>query len=462
MLSLWKIRADGFLSRHFSGETMDYRQIIAIILPILVDQAFLVCMNVVNTVMISSSGMAAVGAVNIVDTMNLFLVSIFIAVATGGSVVVAQYKGRQNEEMVPKAVAGSITVVFMLAAGISVLLLVFHEPVLAFLFRDASAEVVANARIYMIGSCLSYAGIAIMEAVCGSLRGIGQTRSSLMLSLIMNITYILSNIILIEVMQMGVLGMAISVNIARYFAAICALFYLIYRNRSLHFDARDMIRFDRTMLKRTLNIGLPFASEQMFFNGGKILTQTFIVTLGTLSMATNAICASITALFMIPANALALSVVTVVGQCIGRKDTEQAKKLVRSFLWLTSLTFLVMGFLLVPFFPVLISLFHPPKEIISTIYVVLLINSVVQIPLWSGSFLLPAALRAGGDSKFTSLVSMLSMWLFRVVLGYILGIILPWGILGFWVAMECEWGVRSIIFYRRFRNNLWYKHKVID
>ena len=60
-------KADIFLTRHFSGRTLDYRQIITIIVPILVDQAFLVCMNLINTAMISSSGEAAVGAVNAIE-----------------------------------------------------------------------------------------------------------------------------------------------------------------------------------------------------------------------------------------------------------------------------------------------------------------------------------------------------------------------------------------------------------
>ena len=57
---------------------------------------------------------------------------------------------------------------------------------------------------------------------------------------------------------------------------------------------------------------------------------------------------------------------------------------------------------------------------------------------------------------------MLSMWLFRVVLGYILGVVLPFGIIGVWVAMYSEWGVRSIIFMTRFRGKKWYQHRVID
>jgi len=460
--AIWKSNADSFLTRHFSGDTLDYRQILSIILPLLIDQAFLVCMNLVNTAMISSSGLAAVSAVNMVDSVNIFLINVFIAVATGGTVVVAQYTGRGNQKMVPKALAGSVSAVFSIALMITLLILAFHGPILRILFGDAESAVFENARIYLIGSCISYCGIAIMEAVCGALRGIGETRSSLMLSLVMNLLYVLLNFVFINGLRMGVLGLVISMNISRYFAAVLAIVYLIRRNTSLHVRMKDLLGFDWPMLKRILFIGVPFAAEQMFFNGGKILTQTFIVGLGTYAMATNAISASIAGLFTIPANALAFAVVTVVGQCMGKQDIVQAKKLVRSLFVLSSVSLAGMGLLLLPFFYPLVSLFRAPAAIIPDIFVIVLAYSIVQVFLWPGSFLVPSALRAGGDSKYTSILSMLSMWLFRVILGYILGVVLPFGIIGVWAAMFSEWGVRSIIFVTRFRGKKWYQHRVID
>ena len=458
----WKNNADGFLTKHFSGDTLDYRQIISIILPLLIDQAFLVCMNLVNTAMISSSGVAAVSAVNMVDSVNIFLVNVFIAVATGGTVVVAQYTGRGDNKMVPKAVAGSVSAVFSIALAITLIILAFHNPLLSLLFGNAEEAVFLNAKTYLIGSCISYGGIAIMEAVCGALRGIGETRSSLMLSIIMNLTYVILNFVFINGMHMGVTGLVISMNIARYSSAVIALLYLVRKNKSLNFQVSDMLGFDWSMLKRILFIGIPFAAEQMFFNGGKILTQTFIVGLGTYAMATNAISSSIGALFAIPVNALALAVVTVVGQCMGKRDIGQAKKVVRSFVILSSVSLAFMCILLLPFFNPLVSLFNAPAAIIPDIFVIILTFSLAQIPLWAVSFLVPAALRAGGDSKYTSIMSMLSMWLFRVVLGYILGVVLPFGIIGVWFAMYAEWGVRGIIFMTRFRGKKWYQHRVID
>lgn len=440
---------------------MDYRQILALFFPILIDQAFIIGLNLVNTAMISSSGVAAVSAVNMVDSLNIFLINVFVAVATGGTVVVAQYKGSGNALMVSRASAATVTSVAMIALGIALLIIGLHQPVLNLLFGSASPEVLESARIYLIGSSTSFIGIAVVQAVCGALRGIGKTRASLALSLIMNLLYVLLNIVFITLLNMGVMGMTLAVNIARFAGAACALYYLFRVDATLHIRLRDLFHFPISMLRKIMFIGLPFAAEQMFFNGGKLLTQVFIVSLGTYAIATNAIGSSLAAVFQIPASALSLTIVTVVGQCIGRGNIADARKFIRSFLWLGAFSLALMGLILMPLYRPLVGLFNPPPEIVNDLFVVLLINTLVQVPLWSVSFILPSALRAAGDSKFTSITSMLTMWLFRVILGYIMGIVLGYGILGVWLAMNCEWGVRGAIFLWRFRGKKWYAHKLI-
>lgn len=449
------------LDRHLSGETMNYKQIIALFLPILVDQLFIVGLNLVNTAMISSSGVSAVSAVNMVDSLNLFLINVFVAVATGGTVVAAQYKGSGNGLMVSKAAASSVASVTLLAAAIGILIVALHHPLLRLLFGAASDEVLDNAKIYMIGSAVSYVGLAVVQAVCGALRGVGKSRASLMLSLIMNVSYVVLNIIFIPLMDMGVWGMTLAVNIARYAGAGCALYYLFRVDESFHLHLRDLFTVPLSMLRKIMFIGLPFAAEQMFFNGGKLLTQVFIVGLGTYAIAANAIASTLAGVLQIPAAALSLTIVTVVGQCIGRGNVRDARKYVRSFLWLGAAFLTLAGIVLLPLYPWLASLFQPPAEIIDDMFWLLLITAVAQVPLWSISFILPAALRAAGDSRFTSVTSMLTMWLFRVVLGYVLGIVMGLGVLGVWLAMNCEWGVRGAIFVWRYRRDKWYKHRLI-
>ena len=454
-------RTVSLLDKYFSGESIDYKKIFAIILPIFVDQAFLIIMSLLNTAMISSAGVAAVSAVSMVDSLNIFLVNVFIAVATGGTVIVAQYKGSGNAEMVSKTATQAITAVTIFSVLISALVIIFHTPTLNILFGKAEADVFQNARIYLIGSCLSYPFIAIFQAVTGSLRGVGETKPCLNLSLLMNLTNTILNVLLITIFKMGVEGLVISTLLARFLGMAASLVYVLKYNESIRFKIKNAVRIDLSILKKVMFIGLPFAAEQIFFNGGKLLTQTFIVQLGTLSMTVYAIGNALIMLYQIGPNSLGIAIVTIVGQCIGRRNIADARKFIFSLIGLSSIIFVIAGFMLLPLFPVLIKMFNPPADIVPTIFTLVLIAVIAQPILWSPSFILPSALRAAGDSNFTSVASLLSMWLLRVILGYVLGITLGFGIIGVWVAMIVEWGTRGLIFGWRFKGKKWYAHKLV-
>lgn len=455
-------QAGRLADRLLSGETVQYRQVFAILLPILVDQACIILLSLLNTAMISSSGMAAVSAVSTVDSLNLFLLNVFIAIATGGTVIVAQYKGAGNRDMTEQSAAQSISAVVLVSLAVCFLIVLFHMPLIGLLFGSAEPAVLHNARIYLIGSCITYPFIGAVEAVCGALRGVADTKPSLWLSLITNGSYVVFNLVFITLLGWGVWGMSISLFLSRFAGMLCSLVYLVKVNKTLNVRLRDLIRFHLSMIKKILFIGLPFAVEQMFFNGGKLLTQTFVVHLGTLAMGANAIVNSIVPLFQIGANACNLAVVTVVGQCIGRRNIKDARKFIRVFIGLGSVSYIFTILLLMPFLPWIVRLFSPPAEILQTVYFTIIMTVAASPFFWSTSFVTPSALRAAGDSRFTSIVSMSTMWLLRVVLGYVLAIVLPFGIVGVWAAMIIEWVVRSVIFLLRARGTKWYKNVLVE
>jgi Na+-driven multidrug efflux pump len=303
--------------------------------------------------------------------------------------------------------------------------------------------------------------MAIYQAIAGVLRGVAETKACLVLSLILNVAYFLFNLVLIKLADMGVVGLSVSLIAARVLGMAVSIVYLLKYNHTLRFKFKEMLRLQYSLLKKIMFIGLPFAAEQMFFNGGKLLTQTFIVQLGTMAITVNAIAGSLSMLFQIGGASLSTAIVTVVGQCIGRNDIQDARKFIKSFLWLSTVLFILITAILLPLFPQLAALYAPPEEIVPSIFSLIVLLSISQPILWSLSFVLPSALRAAGDSKFTSVASLLSMWLFRIVLGYILGITLQWGIWGVWLAMVLEWGVRGIVFAWRYKGDKWYRHKLI-
>jgi putative MATE family efflux protein len=453
--------AAGWLHKHLSGRTFDYKQIVAILLPLLVDNTFLILMGLLNTAMISSAGVAAISAVSMVDSLNLFIINVFVALATGGTVIVAQYKGAGNEAMVPRAAAQTLTAVTVSAVLISAVVIAFRKETLTLLFGGAEPEVFAYATIYLVASCLSYPLLAVYQAVAGVLRGVAESKATLALSMIMNVSFFLLNLLFLLALDMGVMGLSISLILARFIGMTTSLVYLIKINHSLRFRMRNALSIDLMLVRKILYIGIPFAAEQLFFNGGKLLTQTFIVQIGTPALTANAIGNTMFMLFHIVSTALSVAVVTVVGQCIGSGDIEDARKFTWSFILLSTWSFLVSAVIILPLFPLIVRLFVPPDEIVATIFHLTLITAIGSPIFWSLSFILPAAMRAGGDSTFTSVVSMAAMWVFRVTLGYVFGLPLGLGIEGIWLAMVIEWAIRAGVFVWRFRGDKWYRHKLV-
>ena len=87
---------------------------------------------------------------------------------------------------------------------------------------------------------------------------------------------------------------------------------------------------------------------------------------------------------------------------------------------------------------------------------------LVTVLIWPSSFTLPTALRAAGDARFTMVTSMVSMWVFRIGMSYVLGAWLGMGLFGVWTAMQIDWAVRSLVFGVRFLGHKWEKARVLE
>ncbi len=341
-----------FMKKNFDSQTMSYHTVLSIYIPLLIDQAFVSMMTVVNSSMVSSSGAEAVSAVSMVDSLNFFLTNLFIAIATGGTVVVAQYIGKGDKRKASRTISQAVTSSVLIAVVVAVVIIVFSKQTLGLLFGKADQLILDNAIIYLIGSAVSYPFYAVYQASAGALRGLGDTKASMMMSVAMNVIYLIGNIVLIEFMGLGVLGVSISMVISRICVSIFALIYLIFKRADLKVRAKDFFTLDFGLQKSILYIGIPAGTEQLFFNGGKILVQTFVVMLGTMSITANAIGMNLMSMWQIPANAMQLASITIAGQCVGAGRPDEARKYLRSLNRTARMVLLVMILILWPLTPV--------------------------------------------------------------------------------------------------------------
>ncbi len=437
------------------------KDIVRLMVPLVIEQVLAVAIGMADTMMVSSCGEAAVSGVSLVDSINVLLINIFSALATGGSIICAQYIGRDDHANANASAKQLIVATFLISAAIMIICLFGNAPILSVVFPNTEKSVMNNCITYFFWSAISYPFLGVYNAGAALFRSMGNSRITMIISLAMNLLNICGNAILIFGCGMGVAGAAIATLASRIFGAVIILYLLRWRSHGITLDSLLHWRLDFKMIRTILKIGIPNGLENGMFQIGKILVQGLVASFGTVAIAANAVGNSIASMATIPGAAVGLGMITIVGQCIGAKRYDEAK---RYMFRLTGLAYVLMIFVNIILFLLLnplIGLFNLSAETASITSVLLIYHGIMSSILWPMAFTLPNGLRAANDVKYTMLVSVISMWACRIGLSYILASFLNLGVLGVWIAMTIDWAVRIIFFLGRVISGKWKKKEVI-
>ncbi len=435
--------------------------LVRLLVPLVIEQLLAVTIGMADTVMVTSVGEAAVSGISLVDSINILFIQVFSALASGGAIVTAQYLGRQERKNACIAAKQLLYATTALAAIIMAVALIFHRALLRLIFGNIDPAVMENAIVYFQLSAVSYPFLAVYNAGAALFRSMGNSKVSTLVSFLMNVVNIGGNAVLIYGFHWGVAGAATASLVSRAMAAVIMLVLICHKNNPIHIEKvwKPELHFD--MIRRILKIGVPNGVENGMFQIGKLIVQGLVATFGTSAIAANAIANTIASFINTPGTAIQLGLTTVVGQCVGGRDYEQAVYYTRKLLWLT---YGLMGVLNIAVFLVagpLVGLFHLSAAAAADARAVLYTFTVASIRIWPLSLSQPNALRAAGAARFTMIVSMVSMWVFRIGFSYLLGGAAKMGLMGVWVAMYIDWLVRSIVFTIRFARGKWKGLRVI-
>ena len=432
-----------------------------LIFPMFVEQLLSVTMGMADTLMVSGVGEAAVSSVSLVDSINILIIQILSALATGGAVISSQYIGRRDGENARRSAAQLYMVLAVSTVTVMLLTLMLCRPILRLVFGQIDDDVMGFAQTYFIISALSYPFIGAYNAGAALFRAQGNSRISMLASLVMNIINIAGNALLIYGFGLGVLGAALATLVGRVFAACWVFWQQQQFENPLRIERLQDMRPDRSMILRILGIGVPSGLENGMFQIGKLCVSSLTSTLGTSAIAANAVANSISSLTNIPGNTMSLAMIPVVGQCLGAGEKKQARRYAWTLLGIAFVGLAATNAALFVGAPLLCRIYNLTPEATAMCEQVLHWFAVFSVFFWATSFTLPNALRSGGDTTYTMTVSIFSMWLFRVILSYFFVLHLDMGLLGVWMGMFVDWICRSTFFMIRFVRGKWMDHKVI-
>lgn len=422
-----------------------------LVLPILIEQLLASTIGLFDIIMVSSAGEPAVAGVSTVDSLNNLLINLFMGIATGATVIISQYIGANKFKDAKRTAVQSLWASFAVALLIMSLCVVDCRWVLSLLFGKLDASVMTHAESYFLFSALSYPFLAVYSTCAAIYRAKGNATATMIISIIMNVINVGGNAIFIYGFHMGAGGAALSSMISRAVGAVIMVLLLLRPAEEVNIRKIFPFKFQWDVLKLVLLIGLPAAAESVVFQMGKVMTQSFITSFGTAAITANGVANTIFSLALIPGNSMNIAIMTIVGQMIGSGRTKEAKEYVRVFTVLVMiLQVFTNGIIYAAHVPIF-SMFGLGDNTASIANQLLLSITLVVPFLWPASFTVPAGLRAAGDVKFPMIISICTMWLGRVLLGYILGVVLHMGVMGIWIGMYFDWFLRAPIYLIRLK-----------
>ena len=431
------------------------RALTALIIPLIIEQLLNVLVGRADTIMIARVGEAAVSGVSLVDSVMLLLINAFQALATGGAVVAGQYLGQKNQKRACEAANQLVWFVTILAVAIMAIMYLGKRFILHVVFGQIDADVMYHANVYLLIVTASIPFIALYNAGAAIFRSMGNSKVSMKVSILMNLINVCGNAILIYGFHRGAEGVAIPTLVSRMVAGILITILLLNQNQQLHIRRSFRYRFKPGMVKKILQIGVPNGLENSMFQLGKIIVLSLVSTFGTYAIAANAVSNVVASFQILPGMALNLAITTVISQCVGAHDYEQAQYYTKKLLKLTYLFVLVTVSVMLAASHLITWAYNLSDITAAEAIKIFFMHGISAAIIWPIAFSLPSTLRAAGDVRFCMITSIASMWICRIVFSYIFGQYLGFGVFGVWMAMILDWWVRSAFFVYRYRKGTW-------
>ena len=439
------------------------KDLVKLIVPLFIESVFSVVVGMADTMMVAQAGEEAVSGVSLVDSVNLLILYFLGALSTGGAIVLSQAIGAGRTKNVQSIAKQLIWASCMAGVLFTAVMVIFRKGLLGLIFGAVSDGIMKHALDYALFTALSFPFLALRNAVGAYYRVHGNSSVSMYITLLVNLLNIGGNAFLIYGYGMGAKGAAIATLFARFIGAAITL-ALVFHKKTLVY-IKDLWRYkpDFIIIKRILGIGLPNAFENSVFQLGKVITQSLISTFGTVSIAANAAANTLTSMVYICGQSVGPAMTTVVGRCIGAGDREQAKIYTRRLVGTVYvMMFFVAGILILLASP-LVGLFSLSEEASAIAIRLILLHNLCAMILHPTAFALTNAFRAASDVTHTMIVSMVSMWIFRVGGAFFFAKYLGLGVLGVWLGMFSDWFFRAVMFGARYLRGRWLtKYKALD
>ena len=432
-----------------------------LIIPLFVEQFLLLLVGMADTFVVSYAGDAAVSGVSLVNSFNTVFVFLFTALSSGGAVIISQYIGCGNNKAASRASGQLLMISTVFSVIVAALCLIFQHPLLRGLFGSVDDDVMQACITYLRITALSFPPLAIYDAGAALCRSIGHTKATMNISIVANIINIAGNCIGVFVLHAGVAGVAWPSFISRTISAAAVTIYCFSPKLPVSYHTDSIFGWQRNLLRKIMYVAIPNGVENGVHQLVKVALSSMVALFGTYPIAANGVAQSIWSLASLMGLAMAPVYTTVIGQCMGAGDINQADYYFKKLDKISFILSIAWNALVLALTPLLLKFFAISPQAKSLVFWLVLINNIMNGIAYPFAGPLGNGLRAAGDIRFTMIVSISLTIGARLFFSALFGLWLNMGVIGIAFGMGIDLFIRGAIFYARYRSKKWTKFKLI-
>lgn len=417
--------------------------------------------SIINTIWVGNKvGDNAVGAVQVSFPIIFMLISLAAGATLATTILVSQYYGAKNFEMVEKVVNNSFSIAILMGVALTIIGILVSDPILRLM--DTPQEIFGMASSYLKISLAGFVLIFLTFLITSILRGIGDTKTPLIFMAVgVGINAVLDPLMIIGIgpfPKLGLDGAAYASLIAQALAFVMAMIYL---NRKNHFVAIDLkkLTLDRKLTFLIFKLGFPSMVQQSLVSVSSAFITGFVNAFGATATSAFGAASRIESIVFMPAMSFGMAASALAGQNLGAGKPERVKEVFKWGVIMTSVVTLTLSGLIVAFPKLLLSMFVQETEVLDIGIGYLRIVGCFYI-VFAIMFISNGIINGAGKTMATMFFTIVTLWLVRVPLSAVLS---KTGlqISGIWVSIDIGFTVGLIISLSYYFAGRWRKNAVI-
>lgn len=433
------------------------KTMLSLALPITFQNFITSSLNLVDNLMIGKLGEEAIASVGLANQYFFIFMLCLSGINAGASVFMAQYWGRKDTSNIKKILGIDISVGFIASIIFGGIALIFPEIIMRILSKDPRVVELGSSYLRIVS--ISYLFTNVTQGFSAALRSTEQPKAPMYASLLgvlcnafLNWIFIFGNL---GAKEMGVAGAALATTIARLIEMIYIVFMVYFKKNIVSANIKELFGFNVDYIRMYFKTSTAVILNELLWSLGMTAYSIAYAQIGTSAVATMQIATTLNNMFMVLSIGLASAAAIMVGNKIGAKQEKVAIDYSIKLEVVAPILGLLVGVLLWITTPLIVKPFSVTPETTKNTITVLRIMAIFCPLRFYNVLMIVGIFRGGGDTLYSTLVQLGTIWCFAVPLSFLGATLLKFPITAVYFLVCCEELVKFFFERARLKSGKW-------